>query len=358
MNKLITTIKGSGSFIPEQAKPNKDFVNNHFYDAQKVRINAPGQDIIDKFEQITGICERRYITDDQCASGIAAIAAGQALRDAAIDPETIDQLIVAHNFGDVVRGSVQSNAVPSLAARVKHELGIRNPSCVAYDILFGCPGWLQGVIQADAFIHAGVAKRCLVVGVDVLSRVLDPHDRDSMIFSDGAGAIVLEGAGNAGDTGILSSAAQTFSINELNYINVGPSNDPEDTSGITYIKMQGRRVYEFALKHVPEAMKSCLDATGQDISQLKKIFIHQANEKLDEVIVKAFYKLYGITPCLETVMPMNIHELGNSSVATIPTLFDMVSKGQLPEHQLHPGDLIMFASVGAGMNINAVCYRM
>ncbi len=359
LNKISTTIKGSGSYIPAQAKPNKDFVNNRFYDAQKERITAPGQDIIDKFEQITGISERRYVTDDQCTSGIAAIAAGLALRDAGIDPETIDQLIVAHNFGDVVRGSVQSDAVPALAARVKHQLGIRNPSCVAYDILFGCPGWLQGVIQAHAFIRAGVAKRCLVVGVEVLSRVLDPHDRDSMIFSDGAGAMVLEAAeGNAGETGILSVAAQTFAINELNYINVGPSNDPEETSGINYVKMQGRRVYEFALKHVPEAMKSCFDATGEDISQLKKIFIHQANEKLDEAIVKAFYKLYGITPSLETVMPMNIHELGNSSVATIPTLFDMVSKGQLPEHQLHPGDLIMFASVGAGMNINAVCYRI
>ncbi|MBC9929056.1 3-oxoacyl-ACP synthase III family protein [Chitinophaga qingshengii] len=359
MNQTNTIIKGSGSFIPTVAKLNRDFVSNRFYDAHQAPINTPGEEIVDKFQQITGICERRYVTNEQHTSEIAAWAGQKALEDARIDPETIDQLIVAHNFGDVQQGSVQSGAVPSLAARVKHILGIQNPNCVAYDILFGCPGWLQGVIQADAFIRAGVAKRCLVIGAEVLSRVLDCHDRDSMIFSDGAGAMVLEAApGTPDGPGILATAAQTFAIQELNYINTGVSNAPEDHSGIKYVKMQGRRVYEFALKHVPEAIKACIDATGVPISDIRKIFIHQANEKLDEAIIKALYKLYDLTPDLSHVMPMNIHELGNSSVATIPTLFDMVSKGDLPEHTLHAGDVIVFASVGAGMNINAVCYRM
>ncbi|NLR68943.1 ketoacyl-ACP synthase III [Chitinophaga varians] len=359
LNKTNTIIKGSGSFIPAVAKLNRDFIPNHFYDAQHASINTPGEEIVDKFRQITGICERRYVTDDQHTSEIAAWSAKKALEDAGVDPETIDQLIVAHNFGDVEQGSIQSGAVPSLAARVKNILGIRNPNCVAYDILFGCPGWLQGVIQADAFIRAGVAKRCLVIGAEVLSRVLDSHDRDSMIFSDGAGAMVLEAAeGTADGPGILAAAAQTYAMQELNYISTGVSNSPDDNTGIKYVKMQGRRVYEFALKHVPEAIKSCIDATGIPISQIKKIFIHQANEKLDEAIIKALYKLYDLTPDLASVMPMNIHELGNSSVATIPTLFDMVRKGDLPEHTLHPGDVIVFASVGAGMNINAVCYRM
>jgi 3-oxoacyl-[acyl-carrier-protein] synthase-3 len=91
---------------------------------------------------------------------------------------------------------------------------------------------------------------------------------------------------------------------------------------------------------------------------LKKIFIHQANEKMDEAIIKELYKLYGITTTPENIMPMSIHNLGNSSVATIPTLFDMVQKGLMPEHKLTAGDVILFASVGAGMNINAVCYRV
>jgi 3-oxoacyl-[acyl-carrier-protein] synthase III len=105
-------------------------------------------------------------------------------------------------------------------------------------------------------------------------------------------------------------------------------------------------------------MKTCLDSSGVSINELKKIFIHQANEKMDEAIIKEMYKLYGINHVPYLIMPMNIHYLGNSSVATIPTLFDMVRKGSMPEHNIKPGDVIMFASVGAGMNINAVCYRV
>ena len=122
--------------------------------------------------------------------------------------------------------------------------------------------------------------------------------------------------------------------------------------------MKGRKVYEYAMKYVPLAMKACLDKSGVQISELKKVFVHQANEKMDEGIIKAMYRLYGISSVPEHIMPMSIHKLGNSSVATVPTLFDLVSKGTMPEHSLHEGDIVLFASVGAGMNINAVCYRM
>ena len=119
--------------------------------------------------------------------------------------------------------------------------------------------------------------------------------------------------------------------------------------------MHGKKIYEFALRNVPKAMKLCLDRSGTPIDRLKKIFIHQANEKMDLAILKSFYKLYGVA-APENIMPMNIHKLGNSSVATIPTLLDMVLKGQLPGHTLEKGDVILLASVGAGMNINAVTY--
>ena len=121
--------------------------------------------------------------------------------------------------------------------------------------------------------------------------------------------------------------------------------------------MYGRKIYEFAITHVPQAMKDCLEESGRDISEVKKIFIHQANEKMDEVIVKRFYNLYGIE-MPEDIMPMNIEKLGNSSVATVPTLFDMVKHGQLHKHTISKGDLVMFASVGAGMNINAIVYQI
>ena len=109
---------------------------------------------------------------------------------------------------------------------------------------------------------------------------------------------------------------------------------------------------------MPLAIKSCLDKNNIDIHDVKKIFIHQANEKMDEAIVKRLFALYHIHAAPHDVMPMNIHKLGNSSVATIPTLYDMVLKGVLNGHSIHKHDIIVFASVGAGMNINAVCYRV
>lgn len=122
--------------------------------------------------------------------------------------------------------------------------------------------------------------------------------------------------------------------------------------------MKGRKVYEYALKNVPLAMKDCLDKAQIDIKDVKKIFIHQANEKMDEAIIKVLFKLYGIKEVPADIMPMSIHKLGNSSVATIPTLYDFVTKDKMPGHHIEKGDVILFASVGAGMNINAVCYRM
>ena len=159
-------------------------------------------------------------------------------------------------------------------------------------------------------------------------------------------------------SGILGYCVQSHSQDEVGYLNMGKSYYPDSDPRIRYIKMKGRKVYEYAMKHVPEAMKLCLEKSGIAINELKKIFIHQANEKMDEGIIKELYKLYGIETVPENIMPMSIHNLGNSSVATIPTLFDMVQKGLMPQHQLQAGDVILFASVGAGMNINAVSYRV
>ena len=121
--------------------------------------------------------------------------------------------------------------------------------------------------------------------------------------------------------------------------------------------MYGRKIYEFALINVPKAMKECLEKANLDIKQVKKILIHQANEKMDEAIVQRFYKLYK-KEMPQGIMPMSIHKLGNSSVATVPTLYDLIMKGEIENQSLNKGDVILFASVGAGMNINAIVYQM
>jgi 3-oxoacyl-[acyl-carrier-protein] synthase-3 len=353
-----SVITGTGSYIPPVIQTNTDFARHLFYSEDHQPLPTPPGEVVEKFKQITGIEERRYTSDDLSTADIGAVAAKKALDDSGVDPETIDQLIVAHNFGNVLKHTIQTDAVPSLAASIKHKLGIKNPNCVGYDVLFGCPGWLQGVIQADAFFKAGIAKKALIVGAETLSRVIDVYDRDSMIFSDGAGAAVLEYKETTENgAGILSASVQTHSMEEVDYINMGPSFYPDSDPNVRYIKMKGRKVYEYAMKHVPAAMKDCLDKSGVAISDLKKVFIHQANEKMDEGIISRLYKLYNIATPTEHVMPMSIHWLGNSSVATIPTLLDLVRREEIKNHRLSTGDVIMFASVGAGMNINAVCYR-
>jgi 3-oxoacyl-[acyl-carrier-protein] synthase III len=353
-----SVITGTGSYIPPFIQSNKDFAKHLFYNEERLPLDKDPEEIIEKFKSITGIEERRYTTDELNTSDIGSLAAKAALDDSGADPEQIDQIIVAHNFGNVFKNTIQTDAVPSIANRIKHALGIKNPNCVAYDILFGCPGWVQGVIIADAFFKAGMAKKALIIGTETLSRVIDMYDRDSMIFSDGAGATVLEYNEVPDDgPGILGAAAQTHSLEEVDYINMGMAYKPDSDPRIRYIKMKGRKVYEYAMKFVPAAMKQCLEKSNVDISQVKKVFIHQANEKMDEGIIKRLYQLYGIKEIPKDIMPMSIHWLGNSSVATVPTLYDLVIKNKVTGHELKPGDIILFASVGAGMNVNAVCYR-
>jgi 3-oxoacyl-[acyl-carrier-protein] synthase-3 len=310
--------------------------------------------VVNKFKSITGIENRRYANEQYTSSDLGYFAAQKAIENAKIDPETIDYIIFAHNFGDVKHGTIQSDMLPSLATRVKNKLQIQNPKCVAYDLLFGCPGWIEGVLQANAFIKSGMAKRCLVIGGETLSRVVDDHDRDSMIYSDGAGASIIEASND--ESGMLSYESATYSNDEAGYLFFGKSYNPDLDPDTKYIKMYGRKIYEFALSNVPGAMKSCLDKSGLGIDDVKKILIHQANEKMDEAIVHRFYKLFGKTPPKD-VMPMSIHDLGNSSVATVPTLFDQVLQGKIENQEINKGDILIFASVGAGMNINAFVYR-
>ena len=353
MNAIIT---GTGSYIPSKVAPNEGFEKHHFYSEDGTPLGHENTVIIEKFKAITGISERRYIKDHLVTSEIAAKAAEEAIEGAQIDRETLDYIIVAHNYGDVKHGTQQSDTVPSLASRVKHILKIKNPECVAYDILFGCPGWVEGVIQAQAYMKANMAKRCLVIGAEALSRVVDMHDRDSMIYSDGAGAVILENSENK-ENGILAHHTATYAYDEAHFIYFGESYNQELNDARRYIKMYGRKIYEFAITHVPNAMKACLEKSQIPIDEVKKVFIHQANEKMDEAIIQRFYKLFG-KEVPKDVMPMTIDKLGNSSVATVPTLFDVVSKRKLDGHTIDSGDIVIFARVGAGMNINAIVYRI
>ena len=354
---LRTVIVGTGCAIPRRRVPNAEMLGREFWAADGKKIDKPNQQIIDQFEAITGIKERRYAEDDQVASDLAAIAAEDALTSSGIDRESIDTLIVAHNFGDVRAGTRHSDLVPSLAARVKAQLKIANPFAAAFDIIFGCPGWLQGVIVCDAMIRAGDIRRALVVGADILSRISDPHDRDSLIYADGAGAVILEGRDMKEPAGILAHAVRSDTLDHSTMLVMGPSYNEEVFLEAIFLKMEGRKLYKYALQNVAGAIKQCLDKAGVPLSDVKKVLIHQANGKMDEAILGALYDLYDMTPPAG-VMPMTISWLGNSSVATVPTLLDLVTKGKMEGHEIRSGDVLVLASVGAGMHINAAVYRV
>mgnify|MGYP000682875766 CR=1 FL=1 len=357
MKKRYSVIKGTGKYIPTQIVRNEDFLEHKFYDEKGEKFETDTKEIIGKFVKITGIEERRYVTDDLVASDMGYFAAKDAIESSGIDPETLDYIIFAHNFGDVSARNRHTDLVPALASRVKHKLGIINPRTVAYDLPFGCPGWVQGMIQADYFIKSGDTSRALVIGGDTLSRICDPHDRDSMIYADGAGATIIEAMESETPVGILSHQTRSDTVEHAFELWMDKSYDPKYTGNEVYLKMYGRKLYNYALTNVPSTVKESLEKAGLDIHDIQKILIHQANEKMDEAIIKRLFKLYGIKSYPKEMVPMSISWLGNSSVATVPTLLDIILKKEMEGQYISGGDRIVFASVGAGLNINAIVYK-
>lgn len=352
-----SVIVGTGSYIPQRRVSNEELLDREFWGPDGRKLDRPNRQIIDQFEAITGIRERRQVDDALVTSDIAAAAASDALDSSGIDREQLDTIIVAHNFGDVRAGTRHSDMVPALAARVKAKLKIRSPHTAAFDLVFGCPGWLQGVIQCDAMIRAGDIRRAMVIGAETLSRVSDPHDRDSLIYADGAGAVIVEARLSDEPVGLLAHAVRSDTLDHSTMMWMGPSYNKEVFLEAIFLKMEGRKLYKYALETVASAIRQCLDKAGVAISEVRKLLIHQANGRMDQAILTALYDLYEATPPAD-VMPMTISWLGNSSVATLPTLLDLISKGKLDGHGLHGGDTIVFASVGAGMHINAAVYRV
>lgn len=350
---------GSGSYLPECRVTNADFLNRTFFLPEGTALDPAGNArLVEKFMEITEIAERRWAPDHLCASDLGTEASRAALADAGIDPETLDYIIVAHNFGDVCPRTGNLDTVPTLAARIKQKLGIRNPTCVAYDLPFGCPGWLQAVMQADGFLRARQGRRALVIGTETLSRVCDPHDRDSMLYADGAGAVVLEAVEGDGTTGILAHRVRSDAVEHARLLRMEPSYGPDAPKDRLYLKMDGRKVYEYAVQTVPEVVMDTLGQAGLTLHDVDMLLAHQANAKLNQAILKRLLRMAEVESVADDMTPMTISTLGNSSVATVPTLFDLVRKGALEGYAIDPGDVLVFASVGAGMNANALVYRV
>lgn len=357
MKRYSSRIIGTGSILPNTKKANSAFWGNTFFNTDHEQMTKTNEAITAKFEEVAGIVERRVAEKGINASDLGAQAAKLAIQDSGIDPETLEYIIVAHNFGDVNFGTIQSDMLPNLAAKVKQKLGIKNSRCVAYDILFGCPSWVQAFVQAEYYIKSGDVKRVLVVGADTVSRMTDPHDIDGLLFADGAGAAILERVefDDNQPVGVLSHVTVSDCVEEAEYLKMGDSLKP-GTEG-QYIRMYGKGVFRYAVSKVPVAMNECLAKAGLKLEDVDKFVMHQANMKMNKIILKHLYELNGYTDYPEEMMPLVVDKLGNSSAATVPTVLDLIMKGVMEGHAIEKGDIVVFASVGAGMHANCIVYK-
>jgi 3-oxoacyl-[acyl-carrier-protein] synthase-3 len=186
--------------------------------------------------------------------------------------------------------------------------------------------------------------------------MLDPYDLDSMIFADGCGACVVSRR-NHSDIGILSYSTYSHAQADVSCIYQGESYS-EDLQGSGFVKMNGRDVYKYATTWVPKVIKKALDKAGKSLKEVDMFLFHQANGKMLGAIAQNIATLYGDkTYNFDGKIPTTIEFLGNTSVATIPTMLDLIRQGQLGDYQIKKGQLVVMASVGAGMHCNAIVYQ-
>jgi 3-oxoacyl-[acyl-carrier-protein] synthase-3 len=313
--------------------------------------------MVAKLEQITGIKERGYISERGDSVPLMTAACENALAEWGKDKNLIDGIIVAHNAGNMLEGRDGFHTVPNMAALLKNKLAIANHECFAYDLLFGCPGWLQGIIQAHQAIQMGDAKNVLVVGLEVASRLMDPHDLDSMILADGCGATIVTSGGGYDSKGIISYATYSHAQEDISCIYLAESYNKE-LKAPTLFKMNGKDVYKYATVWVPKVIKAALDKAGLTASDVDMFLFHQANGKMLHAFANNLAQMYGLEGLsFEGKIPTTIEFTGNTSVATIPTMLDLIRKHDLGNYEITSGMKVVFASVGAGMHCNAMVYQ-
>jgi 3-oxoacyl-[acyl-carrier-protein] synthase-3 len=343
--------------MPERRIPNSYFLDRAFLNEEGTPLPKSTEEMVAKLEQITGIKERRYISEKGDSVPLMVAACENALADWGKDRNLIDGIIVAHNAGNMLEGRDGFHTVPNMAALLKNKLVIANHECFAYDMLFGCPGWLQGIIQAHQAIQMGDAKNVLVVGLEVASRLMDPHDLDSMILADGCGATIVTSGENDESKGIISYATYSHAQEDISCIYLAKSYNKEMTAP-TLFKMNGKDVYKYATVWVPKVIKAALDKAGLTASDVDMFLFHQANGKMLHAFANNLAQMYNIEGLsFEGKIPTTIEFTGNTSVATIPTMLDLIRKHQLGDYEIKPGMKVVFASVGAGMHCNAMVYQ-
>jgi 3-oxoacyl-[acyl-carrier-protein] synthase-3 len=317
---LHVTITGIGAYAPERVLTNDDLSK---------LVDTSDEWIMER----TGIRERRIAADSQALSDLSLPGAQQALEQAGIGGADIDLLIVATVTPDMM--------FPSTSAILADQLGAKDAA--AYDLSAGCTGFVYGVVQAYGMIAAGLSKRALVVGGDVLSRILDWSDRSTVVlFGDGAGAVVLEPSEEAGFLAFeLGSDGAGGEHLWLPGSGSRKFEDPEQ-----FVKMNGREVFKFATRVLVSSAEAVLERQGMSIEDVDVYVPHQANVR----IIDHATKKLGI-PSDRVVI--NVDRYGNTSSGSIPlALADAQADGRLRE-----GSLVLMTGMGAGLTWGSALLR-
>ncbi len=302
----------------------------------KILTNAELEQLIDTTDEWittrTGIKERRIAADGEYTSTFAAEAARRALAMAGIQPEELDLIILGTVTPDF--------PFPSTACIVQDELGATNAT--AFDLSAACSGFIFGLSIAEKYIRTGAARKVLVIGAEVLSRIVDWQDRNTcVLFGDGAGAVVLEGS--EGDHSLLST--HTFSNGEywnLLYQQGSGSRNPATATRTLderriYLSMAGNDVFKHAVRGMEEAAVKALDANGLTSTDISLMIPHQANRR----IIDATAKRLGVDSDRVFV---NLHHYGNTSSASIPIALDEANR----QGTLKPANKILLVAFGGG----------
>jgi 3-oxoacyl-[acyl-carrier-protein] synthase-3 len=305
-------ITGLGVHVPDQVFTNKDL---------EQYVDTTDEWIVER----TGIHERRFATKEEALTDIAAPAAIAAMANAGADPASFDLIVVATVTPDMM--------FPTSSALLADSLGM--PDAAAYDLLAGCTGFMYAVAQAYSMVSSGLSKRALVVGGDVLSKILDWHDRSTLVlFGDGAGAVVVEPVEEGGFLGFELGADGGGGENL--WLPGSGSRHFED--GDKLVKMNGREVFKFATRVMVSSAQKVLDECGLTVDDIDVYVPHQANKR---IIDHAAGKL-GIP---EEKVVVNVDRYGNTSSGSIPlALADAAADGRLRE-----GELVLMTGMGAGL---------
>ena len=325
MSDFRSVIIGCGSYLPEKILTNSDL---------EQLVDTSDKWIV----QRTGIQQRHIAADDEVTSDLGFKAATKALESAKIDPQDIDQIILATTTPD--------QTFPASAVTIQDRLGIRHGS--AFDIQATCSGFLFALTTADVYIRTGISKRILVIAADTITRLVDWDDRTTcVLFGEGSGAVVLERQANSGtvnNSGILTCQLRTDGSHRDK---VFASGGPSSTQTTGHLRMKGIEVFKHAVGFVSDVIENVIAETNISVEELDWFIPHQANRR----IIDATVKKLKIAP--EKVI-VTVDQHGNTSAASIPLALDVAVK----DGRVKKGDLVMFGALGGGFTWGAVLIRL